>query len=49
MLCDNLDGILKIILNVFCERSGFNNLMYCDDLRVVNLNEWMEGKLYNLC
>lgn len=48
VLCDNSDGILKITPNVFRERSGSNNLTYCDDLRVVNLNEWMEGKPYNL-
>lgn len=48
VLCDNSDGILKITPNVFRERSGSNNLTYCDDLRVVNLNEWMEGNPYNL-
>ncbi|PFX31144.1 Peroxidasin [Stylophora pistillata] len=42
VLCDNSDGILKITPNVFRVRSGSNNLTYCYDLGVVNLNEWME-------
>lgn len=44
MICDNLDGIGCIILNVFLERSVFNDLIDCFNLKVVNLNEWKEGK-----
>ena len=44
VLCDNSDGIGRITPNVFLERSVSNDLTDCFSLKIVNLNEWKEGK-----
>ena len=44
VLYDNSDGIGRITPNVFLERSVSNDLTDCFSLKIVNLNEWKEGK-----